>query len=147
MTCEALNSLRSGWRAWTGTAAISTLDMRTGRERVVGRGLDAVWSPDGRQIVYDARGAVGSAALYVLDPRSHRARKVSTPGLTQAGTPVWSPDGRSLAFFGTASTARTFIQPYGVWTVSVSGGRPHPVVANAAPYLPVGQEALAWADR
>ncbi len=127
-----------------GQGAVSTLDLSSRRERVLTRGFDAVYAPDGRSFAYTVRGKPGQARVWIFDMRARRGRQLAAPGLAQTATPVWSPDGKTLAFFGTRAAAPTFIQPYDLWTVAATGGAPRRVAANVTRLLPVGQEALAW---
>jgi Tol biopolymer transport system component len=129
-----------------GHGTISMLDLRTGRESVLAAGFDATWSPDGHRIAFDRRGRPGVAGIWLMDVAGHRARQLNISGLAQAAAPVWSPDGRSLAFFATASSLSTFLQPYGLWTAPASGGRPTLVASGVATLLPVGRQSLAWVN-
>jgi serine/threonine protein kinase len=54
-------------------------------------------SPNGRSLVFSARGADGNPALYVRQLDTFEARKL--PGTEGAQYPFWSPDSRSVGFF------------------------------------------------
>jgi Tol biopolymer transport system component/predicted Ser/Thr protein kinase len=54
-------------------------------------------SPDGRWIVFRARGADGKVQLWVRELDSPAARSLA--GTEEALYPFWSPDNRSIAFF------------------------------------------------
>jgi Tol biopolymer transport system component len=60
-------------------------------DRVVARGLNPDWSPDGSLIAYERR--KGAAAVYVVRPDGTGARR-----LVAGNDPDWSPDGRRIAF-------------------------------------------------
>jgi dipeptidyl aminopeptidase/acylaminoacyl peptidase len=86
-------------RAEGGHIWLVTLD---GRAADLGQGYDAVWHPDGRQIVFARIQHDGvrltSSDLYVMELGSRRVRCLArTPGLIEV-EPVLSPDGRWLAF-------------------------------------------------
>jgi Tol biopolymer transport system component len=57
----------------------------------------AAFSPDGNQIVFVTTRAGGTADLWILDLRSHKARPL-TSGPGGDFRPAWSPDGRWIAF-------------------------------------------------
>ena len=62
----------------------------------IGPGPVAV-SPDGRSLVFSARGPDGNPALYVRQLDNFEARRL--PGTEGAQYPFWSPDSRSVGFF------------------------------------------------
>jgi Tol biopolymer transport system component len=59
----------------------------------------ASWSPDGRQIVFDAQGSssAGRDALYVVDADGSNLRRLS-PHAVDDEYPSWSPGGTTIAF-------------------------------------------------
>ena len=61
-----------------------------------GTGLPAL-SPDGRRIVFGARGADGKPQLWVRSLEGFAAQSLA--GTDNATFPFWSPDGRTIAFF------------------------------------------------
>jgi TolB protein len=89
-------------------------DLATGRERVLLRPtakdptfvLDAVWSPDGRQLAYTSFATTRTdeldVAIYVLDLASGNSRRV----VGDAVSPAWSPDGGRIAFTRANLSAR-----------------------------------------
>lgn len=61
------------------------------------------WSPDGRRIVFqrsNVRGAlpVDGVALWILDLRTGRERRLTDFDLRAGDTPDWSPDGKRILF-------------------------------------------------
>jgi eukaryotic-like serine/threonine-protein kinase len=82
---------------------------------------DFAVSPDGRQIVFVARGEGGQARamLWVRSMASGTARPL--PGTEAAGQPFWSSDGRFVGFFAAASLKK----------IDVSGGQPVTLCAAA----------------
>src|SRR5262249_22720868 len=68
----------------------------TGRHRLTD-GLFPDWSPDGKSLLITRFEELsdGSTALYVIDPKSGKARG---PLRKDAMMGVWSPDGRRIAF-------------------------------------------------
>lgn len=55
-----------------------------------------VWSPDGTQLAFNARGS--SSGLYLIDADGRHLRQVADNVVGQNS--VWSPDGKRLAFIG-----------------------------------------------
>jgi dipeptidyl aminopeptidase/acylaminoacyl peptidase len=108
------------------------------------------WSPDGRQIAFVAPDPVSPEDARRMKNKSyveHVDRGARPPrlwlqsiagGTARALTPAdqtvldfhWAPDGRSLAYGGSAQLG--FAAPYssGVYTVSVNGGEPQPIVSR-----------------
>lgn len=67
--------------------------------KLVTRGTQPVWSPDGSRIAF-----VRNGEIHVIAPDGTGDRRltVRTPGLHwPASSPAWSPDGRTIAFSGT----------------------------------------------
>ena len=67
--------------------------------RVLTRGFEPTWSPDGRWIAFQRDGQI-----FVIDASGRNERRLTTrrPGLHwPASRPAWSPDGRRIAFSGT----------------------------------------------
>jgi TolB protein len=64
----------------------------------------AVWSPDGRRLIYEVVPAVSSEAeaphpaLYVVDARGGKPARITRPTLRAGDHPDWSPDGSRIVF-------------------------------------------------
>ena len=66
------------------------------KPRVIGTGLDPVFSPDGQQIAYTGTTA-NSTAIFVMNADGTDPRQL-TFLVPNANQPTWSPDGRRIAF-------------------------------------------------
>ncbi|WP_307867407.1 amidohydrolase family protein [Saccharothrix coeruleofusca] len=106
----------------TGTPALWSRDLTTGRETRLGASPGAQTtprvSPDGRSVAYvDHDGAV-----WVLDIASGARRQV-TPALFMPGRPSWSADGAVLALAAVKPFSRRFREGTSqVLTVDLAGG-------------------------
>ena len=58
------------------------------------------WSPDSRQIAFNAQ-AGGENAIYLLDVATGQVRQKLTPPVTSLSFLSWSPDGQQICFTGT----------------------------------------------
>jgi TolB protein len=77
--------------AMTGQTSIYLLNSDGSGRRTIGQGACAAWSPDDKQLAFEARGG----------PRSVRVQNLDGTGLTQiavGSSPCWSPDGSKFAF-------------------------------------------------
>jgi Tol biopolymer transport system component len=80
-----------------GLLNVELVDVRTGRTRVLTRGAQPSWSPDGRHLVF-----VRQAGIDVIGADGRGLRTiVRMPGGTDdsALAPSWSPDGRTIAYW------------------------------------------------
>ena len=64
---------------------------------------EAVWSPDGRRLLYERVPAVSEGepqrpSLWVVDARGGGSTRVTHPGLRAGDHPDWSPDGSRIVF-------------------------------------------------
>ena len=80
-------------------------------------------SPDGRRIVFPARGADGKTQLWVRPLDSPAAQPLA--GTQGARQPFWSPDSRSVAFFADGKLKR----------MEISGGPALTVADVSVPFL------------
>ena len=79
---------------------IWSLDLETGTEtKLVEDAFSPVYSPDGRQIAFDARWS-GARRIWVADASGRNPRQVTSDSSEAVvhTTPRWSPDGSKLAF-------------------------------------------------
>jgi serine/threonine protein kinase len=88
-------------------------------------GFPPALSPDGRRIVFAARGADGEVQLWVRPLDSPAAQPLS--GTVGASFPFWSPDSRSIGFFADSRLKR----------IEFTGG-PAVTLAEAATTIPHG---------
>ncbi|HEY6067844.1 MAG TPA: hypothetical protein VIU81_04050 [Gaiellaceae bacterium] len=87
---------------------------------------DAAWSPNGSLIAFDAdRGNhKGLRALYVMDAKGGKLRRVTTPARPLSDySPRFSPDGTHLVFLRARGTAET--APAALFTVRLDGSGLH----------------------
>ncbi|MBK8230816.1 MAG: PD40 domain-containing protein [Candidatus Eisenbacteria bacterium] len=85
----------------------------------------ARWSPDGRQIAFDARDESGRSGVFVVDPSIGLPVRV-TPPEASAYFPAWAPTGVSIAWSGLLSSAHG--SSPGLWQVEpVPGTTPDPL--------------------
>ncbi|MDQ3175258.1 MAG: hypothetical protein M3Q91_16370, partial [Acidobacteriota bacterium] len=78
----------------------------------------ALWSPDGRQIAFDAQAEVNNddiRHIHVVNAEGGPPRRITT-GASYDGMPSWSKDGRSIYFASNRSGG------WQVWKVPVEGG-------------------------
>jgi Tol biopolymer transport system component len=80
-----------------------------GKARLLVRGADPAWSPDGRRLVFTRAGDV-----YVVSSTGTEARSVTT-GAEEDSSPDWSPDGREVVF------ARRSAAGKDLWAIGVDG--------------------------
>lgn len=64
-----------------------------------GGGLDAAWSPNGKQIAFTSIRGGGGFRLYVMDADGRNVKELSSNSNTIGNVyPSWSPDGKEIAF-------------------------------------------------
>jgi Tol biopolymer transport system component len=82
-----------------------------------GNHLRPAWSPDGRQIAYQANQSGGNHAIWIVNRDGSGHRKL-TDGAGDDRRPAWSPDGQFIAFDSARGGERD------IWIVPSSGGTP-----------------------
>ncbi|GIW07633.1 MAG: hypothetical protein KatS3mg060_2438 [Dehalococcoidia bacterium] len=82
-----------------------------------GNHLRPAWSPDGRQIAYQANQGGGGHAIWIVNRDGSGHRKL-TDGTGDDRRPAWSPDGQFIAFDSARSGDRD------IWIVPSAGGAP-----------------------
>ncbi|MCL6649286.1 MAG: hypothetical protein K6U89_13240 [Chloroflexi bacterium] len=89
------------------------------RQLTQGRGnhLRPAWSPDGRQIAYQANDGGGNYAIWVINRDGSGNRRL-TDGAGDDRRPAWSPDGSLIAFDSARGADRD------IWIVPSGGGAP-----------------------
>jgi Tol biopolymer transport system component len=100
-----------GWTSWLAPATGGT--PRT----FIENGLNPVWSPDGRRLVYHS--ADPGDPIFIADANGNSPRRVfqAQPGIHNHH-PTWSPDGRFVYFVsGNLST-----EDMDIWRISLSTG-------------------------
>ncbi len=112
----AFESWRSGTpQVWVCEADGSNPTQLTSMESFPG---SPDWSPDGRQIVFDARAEVNNddvRHIYVVSAEGGPPRRITT-GASYDGMPSWSRDGRWIYFASNRSGG------WQVWKVPAAGG-------------------------
>ncbi len=76
------------------------------------------WSPDGREIIYEAKKGEGSV-LSILDIDTRTTRTLDT-GFATSNNPSWSPDGAWIVFKGSAEDRKD----NNLWIIPATGGAP-----------------------
>jgi len=68
------------------------------RQVAVGLGWQIGWSPDGRELAYEAYGPRGDPEVFIVELDSLKTRPLApAPRCLEAGQPAFSPDGKQLA--------------------------------------------------
>lgn len=106
------------------------------------------WSPDGRQLVMAAGGAM-TTDLYVTDADGTNPRKVTDRGPHMAIDPSWTPDGRSLLFIGCPQESPTcWWWEYEVYRVDIATGVEQRLTndgfADFDPYMSPDGTQVVW---
>ncbi len=72
---------------------------------VLGREIDAAWSPDGTRIAFSqfAQESV-HRDIYIYDMTTRETQQITTQGSRDYNSPAWSPDGKTLAVHGFSGT-------------------------------------------
>jgi len=145
----ALAVTGSGW--WRATRPVdhplTRLSVDLGREAMTGFNLTAAISPDGRRLVFPARGPDGKQLLAtrLLD----QAQPTLLPGTEHGSYPFFSPDGQWIGFFASNQIRKISIQggaPVMLGSTSVSTsvfgaswGRDGNIIAGTGNLVPLSR--------
>ena len=101
-------ALNGWWRARSVDQPLTRLSVDLGPEAITGLDLTVAISPDGRRLVFPARGPGGRQMLAtrLLD----HAEITLLPGTEDARNPFFSPDGRWIGFFYAAMLKKILAQ-------------------------------------
>jgi Tol biopolymer transport system component/DNA-binding winged helix-turn-helix (wHTH) protein len=102
----------------------------------VGLGWQISWSPNGRELAYEAYGSYGLPQVYIVELDSLETRPLApAPKCLEAGEPAFSPDGERLALVCISSSG-----VYGIDVVQL----PHGPIRELASILG-NPQGLTWA--
>lgn len=108
---------------------VVTVDIASGRESPIRLKhqpvLDAVISPDGRQIAYSFSTAIDGNDLWIADLDGSNERKVVRMPVLQH-EPQWAPDGRSIYFLSGDGG-----QAHDIWRVTLNSGSPEQITVGS----------------
>ncbi len=130
---------------WTGSWTsmklfASNLDGSGARQLTDGSGVvwGARWSPDGKQIAFADKDAVGRLQIFLVNADGSGRRQVSRPEPAdlREQMPAWSPDGAKLAVQAGAKN-----EPAHIWIVDVATGAGRKLAAHTDSYQ---DEVPAW---
>jgi len=85
------------------------------------------WSPNGKQLAYEASGDIWDVDANGMNPRNLTRSKTVDWG------PTWSPDSEEIAYVRTDGAKKQ------VYVINSDGSHPHPVGGNGAQLLPAWQ--------
>ena len=129
--------------AYVRGSQIHVVALPSKRDRVVARGSDPAWSPDGSRLDF-----VDRRALWSVDPYGRGKRRLTPRLRGKLSLPTWAPDGAALAF------ARTRSDRVELFTVRASGGGVRRLVdkrrlewLNSIEWVPSGEIVFCGGDR
>ena len=99
-------------------------------KRLTEFGFNPAWSPDGKEIVCTENSVEGSnrgnvqSRIWIVNSTTGESRTLAVPDAVQAS---WSPDGTRIAYWAIDDAAQRDI-----WTVTVTGGPPVQITADAS---------------
>lgn len=123
---------------------VAVVDADGTDRRLLAGGAQAAWSPDGTQIVYNAKGSRAGDLMVMDADGSHKVN--ITPSATAEGRdPTWSPDGERIVYVGTPATdTGNDPPPFGLVSIEPDGGSSTLILDAAAP--PSGLPFLSISD-
>jgi Tol biopolymer transport system component len=102
MGVGSVTSFETGWPTTRSLDdALVTSSLRGLGVNLLGRGAQAVWSPDGKRLAF-VRSHGGHVHVFVADGEGNNPEPV-TDGSSDDVEPTWAPDGRRLAFCSVSS--------------------------------------------
>ena len=87
------------------------------------------WSPDGRQLAFDARPDAHSD-IYVIDAQGGKPRRITNSGKHDAVVPNWSHDGRWIYYASNAGG------DWDLWKTPLDGSRPPAQITTHGGFAP-----------
>lgn len=97
------------------------------------RGYNAVWSPDGKRVLFvDGSMSEGKARIYVMDANGGNVTQLtSSSDKYNDIDPRWSPDGSKIVFSSNRGVIKG-VNNYDIWIMNADGSHPTQLTTNAS---------------